>query len=62
MVLVYAPFAAPLVVFVVSAIVGVELVDQTTPLVVTVAVTVHKPSAPVDVKFTDIAVTIERHR
>ena len=32
------------------------------PLVVTVVVTVHKPSAPVDVKFTDIAVTIERHR
>jgi len=27
-----------------------------------VEVTVHKPSAPVDVKFTDIAVTIERHR
>ena len=32
------------------------------PLVVTVVVTVHKPSAPLDVKFTDIAVTIERHR
>ena len=32
------------------------------PLVVSVVVTVHKPSAPVDVKFTDIAVTIERHR
>lgn len=32
------------------------------PLVVAVVVTVHKPSAPVDVKFTDIAVTIERHR
>jgi len=31
-------------------------------LVVSVAVTVHKPSAPVNAKFTDIAVTIERHR
>ena len=32
------------------------------PLVESVVVTVHKPSAPVDVKFIDIAVTIERHR
>lgn len=31
-------------------------------LVESVVVTVHKPSAPVAVKFTDIAVTIERHR
>jgi dihydroneopterin aldolase len=32
------------------------------PLISSVVVTVHKPSAPVGVKFTDIAVTIERHR
>ena len=31
-------------------------------LVESVVVTVHKPGAPVAVKFTDIAVTIERHR
>ena len=37
MVLVYAPVAAPLVVLVASAIVGREVVDQTTPLAVTVA-------------------------
>jgi dihydroneopterin aldolase len=31
-------------------------------LIDSVVVTVHKPSAPVAVKFADIAVTIERHR
>jgi dihydroneopterin aldolase len=31
-------------------------------ILASVEVTVHKPSAPVDVKFIDIAVTIERHR
>ncbi len=36
-VFVYAPLTAPLVVFVASAVVGVEVVDQTTPLTVTVA-------------------------
>jgi dihydroneopterin aldolase len=32
------------------------------PLLKSVVVTVHKPEAPVLVKFSDISVTIERHR
>lgn len=32
------------------------------PLVQTVTVTVHKPSAPIEVPFADVSVTIERSR
>jgi dihydroneopterin aldolase len=34
----------------------------TDPRVISAAVTVHKPNAPVGVPFTDVAVTIERSR
>jgi len=32
------------------------------PLIDSLSVTVHKPEAPVSVKFSDISVSIERHR
>jgi len=58
MVLVYAPFAAPLVVFVVSAIVGVEVVDHTIPLTVTVAPPLYVILPPLVAVVEPIALTV----
>ena len=57
-VFVYAPLTAPLVVFVASAVVGVEVVDHTIPLTVTVAPPLYVILPPLVAVVASIELTV----